>query len=82
MYWEYLLIVMNQIPKVAIHRAGPALVDLDTNCVIFETGIKLVDALGRPIDGQGDIVIALLNIITTRCITISLTQSISNRNGT
>ena len=28
---EELLIVMNQLPKVAIHRAGPAFVDLDTN---------------------------------------------------
>ena len=26
MYWEYLLI--NQLPKVAIHRAGPALATL------------------------------------------------------
>ena len=72
MYWEYLLIVMNQIPKVAIHRAGPGLVDLDTNCVIFETGIKVVDALGRPIDGQGDIYRSLEEVYMIQEVCLSI----------
>jgi F0F1-type ATP synthase beta subunit len=40
--------------SLPIHRAAPSFIDLDTNLAIFETGIKVVDALA-PYKRGGDI---------------------------